>query len=194
MEESHDASFLDTTEFQKIFGHDPGRDKDIMKIAIVGYPGTGKSAFIKKFCDQVLPIEHKPSMHTEITSEIIRVSSSIIVEVFLYEIAGQTQYVDLRNLFSFGVQGIIILFSHNYAYTFHKVPYLLSFIDKYMITPVPKLLVGNLFNDIDPQVTYEDALQMAKTLGIDYIRINVKNNSNSVDSCIGYFVSKLIIK
>ena len=94
MEDSSE-NFLNITEFQKIFGHDPGKDKYILKLAVVGYPGTGKSAFISRFCDQVFPVFHVPSMNTEVTSEVIRVSSSIIVEVFLYEIAGQTQYLTL---------------------------------------------------------------------------------------------------
>ena len=42
-----DQTFLNITEFQKIFGHDPGKDKFMIKLAIVGYPGTGKSAFTK---------------------------------------------------------------------------------------------------------------------------------------------------
>ena len=191
MVESEENSFLDITEFQKMFGHDPGKDKFLIKLAIIGYPGTGKSAFIKKFSDQVLPTEHVPSMNTEITSEMVRVSSSLIVEVFLYEVAGQTQYIDIRNLFVRGIQGIIVMFAHHSLYTFKHIPYLIKFVDDHMTNHVPKLLVGNVFEDQERVISYEQASEMAKKLGIDFIQVDVKRYSRNVDSCIGYFISKL---
>jgi GTPase SAR1 family protein len=192
MEGNFDDTFLNVTEFQKVFGHDPGKDQFVLKIAVVGYPGTGKSAFIKKFCNQVFPTEHLPSMHTELTSEVIRVSSSIIVEVFLYEIAGQTQYIDLKNLFACGIKGIILMFGHHYPHSFDKIPYLNSFINKYMETKVPKLLVGNVFDDKPNFISWDQGNKMAKSLDIDFMQVNVKRNSKNIDNCIGYFISKLI--
>ncbi|OMJ83895.1 hypothetical protein SteCoe_15124 [Stentor coeruleus] len=192
MEDAHDNTFLDVTEFQKIFGHDPGKDKYLLKLAVVGYPGTGKSSFIKKFCDQVFPTEHIPSINTEITSEVIRVSSSVIIEVFLYEVAGQTQYIDLKKLFVSGIQGVIIMFGHHYPYTFEKVPYLVSFIDKYLMTKVPKLLVGNYFEGHENIIPWQQAADLAKRLDIDFVQIDVKRHPRNVDKCIGYFISKLM--
>ena len=187
-----DQTFLNITEFQKIFGHDPGKDKFMIKLAIVGYPGTGKSAFIKRFCDQVFPDDHCPSMNTEITSEMIRVDNSLIVEVFLYEVAGQTQYVDLKQLFVCGVQGIIVMYAPHYEYSFNRLEYLINFIDKYMMARVPKLIVANCFDGLEKIVTNQRAAEFAKKFESDFMSIDVKKQPKSIDKCIGYFINRLI--
>ena len=187
-----DDSFLNITEFQKVFGHDPGKDKYTLKLAIVGYPGTGKSSFIKKFCDQVMPTDHIPSMNIEISSEVIRIDDSMIVEVFLYEVAGQTQYINLKSLFVSGIQGIIILFANHYPYSFQKIPYLISFIDKYLLSNVPKLLVGNLFKGEEKIVSNRQAKELAEKAQIEFLQIDIKGDAKNIDKCVGYFVNKLM--
>jgi GTPase SAR1 family protein len=185
-------SFLNITEFQKIFGHDPGRDKYMIKIALLGYPGTGKSSFIKRFCDQVFPTVHTPSINTEITSEVIRVDESLIIEVFLYEIAGQTQYLDIKDLFVHGVQGIILMYAPHYEYSFRRLDYLITFLEKNLMNSVPKLLVSNCFEGIEKKVTHQQAAELCKKFDCDFMSVDVKRLPKSVDDCIGYFVNKLI--
>lgn len=187
-----DTSLLNSTEFQKIFGHDPGRDKYMIKLAIIGYPGTGKSAFIKRFCDQVFPTEHIPSLNIEVTSEVIRVNDSIIIEVFLYEVAGQTQYIELKNLFVCGVQGIIFMYASHYEYTFRKLDYLMTFVDKYLMSKVPILVVANCFEGLEKLVNAKQLQDLCSKFSCEFCSIDVKRFPNSVDKCIGHFVTKLI--
>ena len=191
-EEYKDTSFLDATEFQKLFGHDPGKDNYVIKLAIVGYPGVGKSSFIKQFCDQVVPLQHIPSMNIEITSEVIKVSSSTIVKVFLYEVAGQTQYIDIKSLFVCGIQGIIVMYANHYPYTFEKIPDLLRFINKHFVTNVPKLLIGNIFENHEKIISWQQGKDLADHFNMDYNEINVIKSLSNIDRCIGYFISKII--
>lgn len=186
------TSLLNITEFQKIFGHYPNKDKYMIKLAIIGYPGIGKTAFIKRFCEQVFPNEHKPSINIEITSEVIRVNNSVIIEVFLYEFAGQTQYIELKNLFVCGVQGVIVMYAPHYEYSFRRLEYLMTFMDKYLMSKVPVLVVGNCFEGLEKVVNAQQAQNFCKKFCCDYLSIDVKRFPNSVDKCIGYFISKLI--
>ena len=190
--EVENTSLLNVTEFQKIFGHYPNRDKYMIRLGIIGYPGTGKTAFIKRFCDQVFPTEHKPSMNIELTSEVIRVNNSVIIEVFLYEVAGQTQYIELKNLFVCGLQGVIVMYAAHYEYSFRKLEYLMTFMDKNLMCKVPILVVGNSFEGSEKVVTGEQVQNLCKKFGCDHLSIDAKRFSNSVDKCIGYFISKLI--
>lgn len=187
-----DATLLNSTEFQKIFGHDPGKDKYMIKLALIGYPGTGKSAFIKRFCDQVFPTDHNPSLNIEVTSEVIRVNNSIIIEVFLYEVAGQTQYIELKNLFVCGVQGIIFMYAAHYEYSFRKLEYLMGFVDKFLLSKVPMLVVGNCFEGLDKKVSMEAVQSLCLKFSCEFCSVDVKRFPNSVDKCIGHFVTKLI--
>jgi GTPase SAR1 family protein len=192
MDSSFEDSFLNVVEFQRLFGPSSSQEKYILKLAIVGYPGTGKSSFIKRFCDQVFLPDHIPSLHTEITSESIKLSNSCIIEVFLYEIAGQTQYIDLKDLFVRGIQGVIILFAPHYAYSFERVPFLVNFIDSHMIAKVPKLIAGNSFAEKRSLISPDRAEELSKTLGIPYLPIDVKRVSRSVDKCIWHFIKELM--
>lgn len=192
MDFSFENSILELSDFEKLFGHTPGNDKITIKLALIGYPATGKTTFLRKFTDQIIVQEHIPSIDLELASEVLKMPNGTIVEVFIYDVPGQTLYTELPRLFSLGINGIIYFFAHHYTYSFRRLDYLLKFCDKYFLGDCHRLIVGNQYSDRENEIQPYEAYQYAGTHGIDYINIDLINNPKSVDQCVAYFIAKYI--
>ncbi|CAG9323991.1 unnamed protein product [Blepharisma stoltei] len=192
MDYSFDNQVLELSDFTKLFGHTPGAVSLSLKIALVGYPATGKTTFLRKFTDQVTPPTHIPSSTLDLASEVIRMPNGLVVEVFLYDVPGQTQYIELPKLFANRCHGVIYFFAHHYAYSFNRLEYLLKFTEKYFLGNCYKLIVGNQFSNRENEIQPYEAYEFAGQKGLDYIKIDLVNDSKVVDQCIAYFISKFI--
>jgi small GTP-binding protein len=149
------------------------------KMVIVGDPGVGKTSTILRFTDNQFLRTYIPTMGVNITEKIFNVKNWTI-EIILWDIAGQSKFEIMRRYFYQGSEAILVIFDLTNPISFRNV--------KSWIIDIKKNLnnaniVGYMFGNKSDlsnnrKIKIEDAISLAKELGLNYIETSAKTGKN----------------
>jgi small GTP-binding protein len=102
------------------------RDKKIdtvkfkFKLVLVGDPGVGKTSTILRFSDNAFLRTYIPTMGVNITEKSFRVKEDVL-EVILWDLAGQSKFQTMRRHFYQGSEAIILIFDLTNPISFKSI-------------------------------------------------------------------------
>jgi Ras-related protein Rab-1A len=101
------------------------------------------------------------------------------VKLQIWDTAGQERFRTITSSYYRGAHGIIIVYDVTDKESFQNIQHWLQEIDKYANEGVMKLLVGNK-SDLQSKkvVSYDEAKELADSLGIGFIETSAKNAHN----------------
>jgi Ras-related protein Rab-1A len=106
-----------------------------------------------------------------------------IFKLQIWDTAGQEKFRTITSSYYRGAHGIIIVFDVTNRDSFTNVGNWVNEITKYASDNVNKLLVGNKTDMTDKrQVSYEEARELAESLGIEYVETSAKNATGVEES------------
>ena len=99
------------------------------------------------------------------------------VKVQIWDTAGQDRFRTIVSSYYRGAHCIMFVFDLTDRNSFENIPKSwMSDVQRYCITDVPRMLVGNKSDLTDARVIkYEEGVNMAKLLGMTYIETSAKN-------------------
>merc|ERR1712224_486904 len=101
------------------------------------------------------------------------------VKLQIWDTAGQERFRTITSSYYRGAHGIIIVYDVTDKESFNNVKHWIQEIDKYAADGVKKLLVGNKC-DLQSKkvVSYDEAMELADSLGIGFMETSAKNSHN----------------
>ena len=99
------------------------------------------------------------------------------VRLLLWDIGGQPQFHKLRTIYFKGSNGALGVFDLSSSQTLLKIPGWISSIKKTVKKTIPMLLLGNKV-DLEREVDREEAEDLAKRLGCEYLETSAKTGVN----------------
>jgi len=159
---------------------DKHREKKKFKVVVLGDPKVGKTSTILRFTDNVFLRAYIPTMGLNITQKIFDIDS-IIVELVLWDIGGQTKFEVIRKKFYEGASIILVVFDLTNPMSFANVAKWHQDIKNYMKDnkALRGYLIGNK-NDLAKKriVTEIDAKRLSYALDLEYLEISALTGSN----------------
>ncbi|MHA1509943.1 MAG: Rab family GTPase [Promethearchaeota archaeon] len=155
-------------------------EKRKFKVVVLGDPKVGKTSTILRFTDNVFLRAYIPTMGLNITQKIFDIDS-IIVELVLWDIGGQTKFEIIRKKFYEGASIILVVFDLTNPMSFANVAKWYQDIKNYMKNnkALEGYLIGNK-NDLTKKriVSEIDAVRLSYALDLDYIEISALTGYN----------------
>lgn len=121
--------------------------KKIIKILVVGDPGTGKTSLIRQYCDGCFSEFYKQTVGVDFASKDIKYSDDLIINLSLWDIYGQERYHKMSRVYFQNAHSAIFVFDILRPTTFDAIKLWKQEIDETVLTsdnkPIPGLLLGN---------------------------------------------------
>ena len=169
----------------------------LIKLAIIGDSGVGKSNFLFKFIENKFSPLHVATVGFDYKSKVcILPQSKKKVKLQIWDTAGQEKYMSInKNLFQ-RVQGIILMYDLTKRETFERLNIWLNII-KQMTCEIPIVLVANKLDEENSEETgriveYAEGEKFAKDNEFQFLEASGMNGTN-VDK-VFLTIAELIIK
>lgn len=151
-----------------------------IKLAVCGDPGVGKTSTILRFTDNAFSRRYLPTMGVSITDKLFRVKKSV-VELVLWDIAGQSKFQTMRRHFYQGSEIIVLIFDLTNLKSFASLRDWYSDIQKNLSNH--QNLIGSIFGNKcdminERKVNEDDAIALASELNLDYVEISALTGKN----------------
>ena len=164
---------------RKIFEDKQG-EKRKFKVVVLGDPKVGKTSTILRFTDNVFLRAYIPTMGLNITQKIFNIDS-IVVELVLWDIGGQTKFEVIRKKFYEGASILLVVFDLTNPMSFANVSKWHQDIKNYMRNnqALNGHLIGNK-NDLAKKriVSEIDAKRLSYALDLEYLEISALTGYN----------------
>lgn len=175
-----EASHQDVVEFPDDATKEFDTSEYVFKIVVAGEPQVGKTSVVLKFTDKAFTRTYIPTLGVNITEKNLRAEDSII-QLTIWDIAGQSKFDRMRKHFYKGAEGVILIFDLTNKKSFDSIKNWYK--DIKLSVNYPKDLVGFLVaNKKDlrakREVSEKEAEALADKLRFRYVETSVLTGEN----------------
>mmetsp|Transcript_19575 Transcript_19575/g.29208 ORF Transcript_19575/g.29208 Transcript_19575/m.29208 type:complete len:226 (-) Transcript_19575:227-904(-) len=170
-------------------------DEYVLKILVVGDVAVGKTSIIHRYTAGVFSEDHRTTVGVEFSLKELEIDDRI-VNVQLWDIAGQDRFIGLLRNFYQNASAALVVFDVTRQQTLQNVVKWKADIDKKILladgSRIPAILVGNKFDlrndegsDTSSFVEMKDAKEVAKKCGfLGFVETSAKDNFNVDKACL----------
>jgi len=156
----------------------------IYKIIIIGDPSVGKTSLLTKFSTKKFKDTYIPTVGVNILKEVVNLKingNEIIVNLMLWDVAGQPQFYMLHKPYFNGADGMVLVFDITRQSTFSNVKNWWNTAVKYGLSGVPRVLIGNKIDlESERKIVQPHADHLSSELNAQYFETSAKSGE-SVD-------------
>ena len=155
-------------------------EKKKFKVVVLGDPKVGKTSTILRFTDNVFLRAYIPTMGLNITQKIFNIDS-IVVELVMWDIGGQTKFEVIRKKFYEAASIILVVFDLTNPMSFANVSKWHQDIKNYMKNDkaLKGYLIGNKIDLTKKRIVSEiDAKRLSYALDLEYLEISALTGYN----------------
>ncbi|MFX1236710.1 MAG: Rab family GTPase [Promethearchaeota archaeon] len=123
-----------------------GRTEVIYKIIVIGDPAVGKTSLLDKYSSKKFKTQYIPTVGTNIVKEIVEIEENgknVMVNLMIWDIAGQPQFYMLHRPYFNGADGMMLVFDITRSSTFSNIQNWFNTAVKYGLSAVPRVIIGN---------------------------------------------------
>lgn len=153
---------------------------DLFKILILGDSNSGKTSLLDRLVNNQFMNCYISTIGIDFNVKTIRLDDQTKVKLQIWDSCGQERFRSLTRSYYRNSSAFIICYDITSLKSFENAKFWVSEIDKYVDDrDVFQILVGTK-NDLDGlrQIKYEDGLNYAHSIGIDFIETSAKNDVN----------------
>ena len=146
------------------------------KVTLFGPGGVGKTSLLLRYIKDYFREGLKKTIGSTFLIKDVDIDGKS-VRLLLWDIGGQPQFHKLRTIYFKGSNGALGVFDLSSSQTLLKIPGWISSIKKTVKRSIPMLLLGNKV-DLEREVDREEAEDLAKRLGCEYLETSAKTGEN----------------
>ncbi len=161
----------------------------IFKTICVGDGGCGKTALTVRFTQGIFREQYEMTIGVGFAVKNLEIAGKKI-KLHVWDTGGQERFVNVRALYYKGSAGALCVFDLTNRESFEHVPNFLAEINTYSGKTIPVVLVGNKSDLSNREVTREEAVTLAKKLGLFYLESSAKTGSGVTD-CFTLLAAKM---
>ncbi len=149
-----------------------------LKIVLIGISPSGKTALVQRFVSGIFTASQEPTLGASFSSKLLTVSE-IPVKLLIWDASGQGKYESLIPLYLRGCNGVMLCFNLTNKASLQDINERLQDAKEVAGQNLKVILVGT-GSDLESEraVTFEEAAEVAKKLGIAYIETSAKTGQN----------------
>ena len=154
----------------------------IYKIIIIGDPSVGKTSLLTKFSTKKFKETYIPTVGVNIFKEIVNFEvngNEVIVNLMLWDIAGQTHFYMLHESYFNGADGMMLVFDITRQSTFNNAKNWYNTTVKYGLSGIPRVLIGNKIDlESERKIVQLHADHLSHELNAQYFETSAKSGEN----------------
>jgi small GTP-binding protein len=149
-----------------------------LKVVIIGDSGVGKTNLIKRFVSDTFSENSKATVGVEFLSKTYKINDHIF-KIELWDTAGQERYKSITSVYYKGSKGALLVYDITSQVTFDNIGKWITEIRDKTSKDITLMMVGNKM-DLSQyrEVSNEQALNKAKTLGIPIMETSALDSTN----------------
>ena len=149
-----------------------------LKVVIIGDSGVGKTNLIKRFVSDTFSENSKATVGVEFLSKTYKINDHIF-KIELWDTAGQERYKSITSVYYKGSKGALLVYDITSQITFDNIGKWITEIRDKTSKDITLMMVGNKM-DLNQyrEVSNEQALNKAKTLGIPIMETSALDSTN----------------
>lgn len=153
---------------------------DLFKILILGDSNSGKTSLLDRLVNNQFMNCYISTIGIDFNVKTIKLDDQTKVKLQIWDSCGQERFRSLTRSYYRNSSAFIICYDITSLKSFENAKFWIGEIEKYVDNPdVIQILVGTK-NDLDGfrQIKYEDGVNYANSIGIDFIETSSKNDLN----------------
>ena len=149
-----------------------------LKVVIIGDSGVGKTNLIKRFVSDTFNENSKATVGVEFLSKTYKINDHIF-KIELWDTAGQERYKSITSVYYKGSKGALLVYDITSQISFDNIGKWITEIRDKTSKDITLMMVGNKM-DLNQyrEVSNEQALNKAKTLGIPIMETSALDSTN----------------
>lgn len=162
----------------------------LFKLLLIGDSGVGKSCVLLRFADDTYSDCYVSTIGVDFKVRTLDVDGKRC-KLQLWDTAGQEKFRTITNSYYRGAHGIVVVYDITDKESFNNVRHWVEEVDKYAAENVHKLLLGNKCDLTSKRaVYYDEANELAESLGVKFMETSAKNAHN-VDQAFQAMASEI---
>mgnify|MGYP002136606732 CR=1 FL=1 len=151
---------------------------NLYKILVLGDAAVGKTNFLIRFTENTFADNYINTIGFDYRSEIITIDDKKI-KLQIWDTAGQDRYRSMTKNLYHKAQGVVLMFDVTCETSFNNIKSWLKSIKDMSGEKLSIVLVGNKIDDENNRkVSENEARELAKENGLEYIEASSKTNIN----------------
>jgi len=150
----------------------------LFKLLLIGDSAVGKSCLLLRFADDSYNDAYISTIGVDFKMRKLEQDGTRMT-LQIWDTAGQERFRTITSSYYRGAHGIIVVFDVTDKLSFNNVKHWVQEIDKYAQQGINRLLVGNKCDlSSERVVCYDEARELADSLGMEYLETSAKNAHN----------------
>jgi Ras-related protein Rab-1A len=168
----------ETEAFPRLDAEEIKNVKYNFKIIVCGDAMVGKSSVILRFTENAFKRSYLSTLGVSVSEKVIKLNDNLI-QLILWDIAGQQKFDKMRSAFYFGAQGVLLVFDLTNPNTFHNIMNWYADIKKEIELGINGILIGNK-SDLSEErkISYDSASRLASAINFDYFETSALSGTN----------------
>lgn len=149
-----------------------GRTEAIYKVIVIGDPAVGKTSLLSKFAKNQFKERYLSTLGVNILKEPINLDEKTVVDLMLWDLAGQSQFYMLHRPYFNGADGVIFTFNLSIPSSFSHINFWYNNVITYGLRRVPYILLGikNEFHQ-NERMKLHKILEISNLMNAPYFKI-----------------------
>ena len=149
----------------------------LFQLIIVGNAGVGKTSVLLRYAGDEFSEKYNDTIGLDF--KVIRLNiEGKAVRLNIWDTAGQERFRNITQSYYRGVKGIVVMYDVTDLYSFECVRNWVEEIKSCAEESIPILLIGNKSDRSDRAVSTDAGLELAESLGIQFIETSAKYATN----------------
>ncbi|MFX0028433.1 MAG: Rab family GTPase [Candidatus Hermodarchaeota archaeon] len=155
----------------------------VYKLSLIGDGGVGKTSMVQRYVHGIFKADYKATIGTFISKKECKFDElNTSVRFMIWDLAGQSQFQRLWPDYLTDSRAGIIVYDITNRESFENVKKWYNIITKVAFENIVLILVGNKVDLTDSrEISAEEGIELAKSLGIYYMETSAKTNENIDD-------------
>lgn len=168
----------ETEAFPRLDAEEIKNVKYNFKVIVCGDAMVGKSSVILRFTENAFKRSYLSTLGVSVSEKVIKLNDNLI-QLILWDIAGQQKFDKMRSAFYLGAQGVLLVFDLTNPNTFHNIMNWYADIKKEIELGINGILIGNK-SDLSEErkISYDSASRLASAINFDYFETSALSGTN----------------
>ena len=158
----------------------------LAKVLVIGDSGVGKTCLLLRFADNSFTTSHMTTIGIDLKVRVVEIEGKS-VKLQIWDTAGQERFRTLTSTYYHGASAVILSFDCTDRVSFTNLQHWLHQIQTHSSETLFKVLIATKVDRPMREVTSDEALALAQSLGIDYFETSAREGTNVEElfHCIG---------
>ena len=149
----------------------------LFKVIIVGNSNVGKSCLLLRFVDGRYRNDHEVTIGIDFGIKIIE-TKGVRVKLHIWDCCGMETFLSICIAYYRSAAAALLVYDVGNKASFERIVWWCDNVKKHCSREIALVLIGNKSDKADRDITYEEGLELATSIGAEFYETSAKDAKN----------------